>query len=635
MPSLLDLEQLVRIPSVSGYSLAPDGQTLAVVWDKSGQYEIYLVPLVPADQPRPITIGPESKMSPRFSPDGKRLIFTQDYGGDERFDIFVYDLATGQARNLTPNTPEIINPDVAWSPDGQRLAFISNREGKFATYTLSLENPGDIRRVTRHTYSDISAQWSPDGKYLAVTAQAKGQEAWTFIVPAEGGDAKPIGGPGGPVDAWSARWSPDGKQIAFVSDASGINGIYTYNLAAGALIRETALTHEATEPAWSPAGQQLAFAWNEDGNVRMGVKDLASGETRFFSVAPGVHAHPRFTPDGASLLALYNGPGHPNDVWLIPLAKGKPRQLTQSLPKNFTGREFTAPELARWQSDGLTISGFLYKPRNFKKGQSPALLYVHGGPTAQYQNMWLAAVQYLVSAGFVVLAPNYRGSSGSGKAFQEANRFDLGGGDMRDVIAGAEFLARAGYADSKRIAITGASYGGYLTMTALTKHPTVFAAGSALVPFLNWFTEYANEREDLKYWDQQNFGDPLRDGDRYRQYSPIFFMENIVAPVQMIAGANDPRCPADETRQAAKALKDMNVPHAVIIYPDEGHGFRKMSNRVHALRQRAEFLMTHLGLIKKPAVKKPVAKRPTMKKKTPLKGKTAVGKKKTARVKHK
>ncbi len=164
------------------------------------------------------------------------------------------------------------------------------------------------------------------------------------------------------------------------------------------------------------------------------------------------------------------------------------------------------------------------------------------------------------------------------------------------------FLVREGYADPKRIAITGASYGGYLTMTALTRHPQVFAAGSAIVPFLNWFTEHANERADLRYWDEQNFGDPVKDAQRFREYSPIFFMENIVAPVQMIAGANDPRCPASETEQAAALLKDMGVPYDVVIYPDEGHGFRKVSNRVDASRKRAEFLNERLA-VKKAAVK--------------------------------
>jgi dipeptidyl aminopeptidase/acylaminoacyl peptidase len=192
---------------------------------------------------------------------------------------------------------------------------------------------------------------------------------------------------------------------------------------------------------------------------------------------------------------------------------------------------------------------------------------------------------------------------------------------MRDVIAGAEFLVREGYADPHRLAITGGSYGGYLTMTAVTKHPRVFAAGSALVPFLNWFTEHANEREDLRHWDLENFGDPVKDADRYRAYSPIYFMENIVAPVQMIAGAHDPRCPADETEQAAKALQEMDVPHEVIIYPDEGHGFRKTENRVDAYRRRAEFLSKYLGIAKpKRAVKRAPARKTSARRKAARRG---------------
>jgi dipeptidyl aminopeptidase/acylaminoacyl peptidase len=243
-------------------------------------------------------------------------------------------------------------------------------------------------------------------------------------------------------------------------------------------------------------------------------------------------------------------------------------------------------------------------------------LYVHGGPTWQFKNEWYVSLQALVNAGCVVLSPNYRGSIGYGRPFQEANRFDLGGGDMRDVIAGARWLVEQGYADPQRLAITGGSYGGYLTMTALTKHPQVFAAGSALVPYLNWFTEHENEREDLRYWDLENFGDPVKDADRYREYSPIYFMESIVAPVQMIAGANDTRCPASETEQAEAVLKDLGVPHEVIIYPDEGHGFRKIENRIDAYTRRMAFLKQHLGLAQPKRVRPKPTARPAPKART-------------------
>ena len=448
--------------------------------------------------------------------------------------------------------------------------------------------------MTHHDYSDMLVDWSPDGRYLAVTALARGQTPWVILAPTNGGETKIVGGPGGPVSAFQASWSPDGKRLAFTSNWTGSNCVFTYHVDTGELIQQTSGPNETTQVSWSPDGKQIAFAWNENGNVKIGIQELATGATRYVRVALGVHQWPQFTQDGKHLVFLYDGPQSPCDLWALTLTTGRKRQLTRSLPQEFTGDEFVAPEVVRWSCDGLTISGLLYKPK--KRGPLPAILYVHGGPTAQYQNEWLAPVQHLVSQGYVVLAPNYRGSTGYGKEFQEANRFDLGGGDMRDVIAGAEFLVRKGCADPKRLAITGASYGGYLTMTALTRHPKMFAAGSALVPFLNWFTEHENERADLRYWDEQNMGDPVKDAERYREYSPIFYMHNIVAPVQMIAGANDSRCPASETEQAAAILEDMGVPHEVIIYPDEGHGFRQVHNRVDAYRKRVEFLNKHLGI---------------------------------------
>lgn len=599
MKKPFDIEKLIRIPSVyparGAYGIAPDGKTAAVVSDKSGHWEIYLVPLRGRGKPKQITAGPESKFAPEFSPDGARLAFCQDYSGDENHDIFIYDLRTGATRNLTPDTPdETINPYLAWSPDGKRLAFVSNRAGQFATYIIDVDEPSQVKRVTQHSYSDSSAEWSPAGQYLAVNALGEGQDTWVILVALDSGATKIVGGAEGPVDASMPRWAPDGRRIVFQSNTPGICAIMTYDLATGALTTHPPLTNEAVEPDWSPDGARLAFTWNEDGNVELALRDLATGKDNYVTVGPGVHSFPRFSRDGKHLLFLFSGPGNPTDLWVLDCKTGRKRQLTRSLPRAFAPDDFVTPEVVRWASEGWTISGLLYKPRRRTRARLPAVVYVHGGPTWQLKNEWWATIQHLVSHGYIVLAPNYRGSTGYGKAFQEANRFDLGGGDMRDVIAGAEYLVHEHNVDPAHIAITGTSYGGYLTMTALTKYPRVFAAGSAIVPFLNWFTEHANERKDLQYWDEQNFGDPLKDAARYREYSPIFFMEDIAAPVQMIAGAHDPRCPASETEQAAGVLKDLNVPHEIVIYPDEGHGFQKVDNRVEAYRQRAEFLNRYL-----------------------------------------
>lgn len=196
----------------------------------------------------------------------------------------------------------------------------------------------------------------------------------------------------------------------------------------------------------------------------------------------------------------------------------------------------------------------------------------------------------MLSRGWTVLAPNYRGSTGYGREWQLANRFDLGGGDTRDVVAGADYLVREGLADARRVAVTGRSHGGYLTMTALTGYPDRWAVGSAVVPFLNWFTSHENVREDVRHWDVENMGDPVTHHDLWVERSPFFFLDRIQAPVQLICGAHDVRCPAVESLQARDTLRALGKEVSLALYPDEGHSFLRRENVIDAEERRAAFL---------------------------------------------
>jgi dipeptidyl aminopeptidase/acylaminoacyl peptidase len=272
-------------------------------------------------------------------------------------------------------------------------------------------------------------------------------------------------------------------------------------------------------------------------------------------------------------------------------------QLTDSLSPQIDRSVFVQPRHVWYPSldPGVQVPALLYQPKRSTSRQlPPAVIYVHGGPTAQQDNDWYPSVQDFVTRGYVVLCPNYRGSTGYGKAFREANRFDLGRGDTNDVAAGADYLVREGLADPKRIAVTGISYGGFITMTCVTQHPAKWAAGSALVPFVNWFTEHASEREDLQYWDDQNMGDSVKDYDRWYANSPIFFVDRITAPIQLIAGGHDVRCPPAEAEQVRDKLIELGRPVEMHVYADEGHILRQLDNRADAYRKRAEFVDCYL-----------------------------------------
>lgn len=588
---ILDLETLLRVPYVdeSGFDLSPDGTQVAFSWNRSGQWEVYVAPLHGTGPPRQVTTGAGAKLAPRWSPDGRHLAYVLDLDGSERYDIWVYDQATGQHINLTPDTPDSIEPSYCWSPDGSQMAFISDRSGHFDTYVMPATG-GPARAVLSLPHCDHEVYWSPDGRWLAVVTQTRGQDVGTFVVSPEGGQVRVISDQDDPLCAKNPCWSPDGARIAFASDRHGFFDIGLYELASGSITWLTRGAGDKERPAWSPDGSRLAWVFSLGPTTALNVLEVATGKLATYRVEPGVHYHPRFTPDGQHLLFLFDNPRHPPDLWLLSVADGSRRPVTRSLPPDLEDAPLIIPQEVRYPSlDGTSVPALLYRPLHLNE-PAAAVVYVHGGPTWLAQVTWDPLVQHMVSRGWVVLAPNYRGSTGYGREWQLANRFDLGRGDTCDVVAGTDYLVREGIADPLRIAVTGSSYGGYLTMTSMTQYPDRWAAGSAVVPFLNWFTEHAHEREDLRQWDRENFGDPEKDQERFYERSPLFFLDRIAAPVQLICGGNDPRCPASESLQARDVLLAHGKTFDFVLYPDEGHGFLKTENVVDAKKRRVAFL---------------------------------------------
>jgi dipeptidyl aminopeptidase/acylaminoacyl peptidase len=255
------------------------------------------------------------------------------------------------------------------------------------------------------------------------------------------------------------------------------------------------------------------------------------------------------------------------------------------------------PYLVHYPSrDGKwTISAFLYVPFNMaRNSQNAAIVYVHGGPQAQSMNTFNRFIQHAASEGYMVLAPNYRGSTGYGKEFEKANLFDMGGGDLDDVLAGAEWIKQTGHLDPKKIVVMGGSYGGYLSMMAVTKAPDLWAAGVPIVPFVNWFTEIENEDPVLREIDLATMGDPGKNKARYEERSPINFIDRIKAPLYLLAGGNDPRCPKSEAQQVIDAIKKRGGVVEYKVYENEGHGFARVENQIDAYKRVSDFLKAHV-----------------------------------------
>lgn len=606
--SELDLEALLSIPSVVDFDLSGNGKIIFVS-NKTGQFQLYygtisVDGMVEYEQ---LTTDEESKASPRFSPDSSLVLYASDFHGDEKFNLFLYNFEKKSTAQLT-NHKSTIYPNAYFSKDGKKIAYTSNHQKQFATYVLDLPT-NHTSRISYHPFPDEYAAISPDSKWVAITGHIGAQEEGVFISSLENpssGEVK-IGENQAQIDASQPAWSPDGGKLAFVSASKGMYDVGIWSLDNGEITWLTESDHEYGEPSFSNDGKKLAFTVNTGGDIKLGVYDFEKSDSRILDFRHGIAGSPKFSLDDKSIVFLFEGPRNPHDLWQYRLAGEKFVQLTNSLPDGVDVSNFVDGEHVSYKSkDGLNIPALLYMPNrsastrrknapkrvrgNDTRENLPAVVEIHGGPSAQAINEWSPFIQALVSKGFLVLRPNYRGSTGFGRTFREANRFVMGDLDLADCARARDFLVQRRLADPKKIGVSGGSFGGYLTMCCLAKYPDSWTCGAAIVPFLNWFTEIKNEREELRFWDLQNMGDPEKDKERLKAASPIFFLDGVKAPVLLVAGANDPRCPLGESIQAKEELDKSGREAELLVYSDEGHGFRKTKNKVDAYSKTIAFL---------------------------------------------
>jgi dipeptidyl aminopeptidase/acylaminoacyl peptidase len=587
---MFELGTLLRVPYVEnemGFGLSPDGGRIAFSWNPAGNWEIFEGSLRDRLKPESLTHGPGGKFHPRYSPDGSLLAYVVDFDGSERYHLIVHRLADGQEIDLTPAGEGSLQSFFAWSPDSRQIAFISDYSGQFDVY-LTPAAGGPARRVFEPDHPAWQVYWSSDGNWLAVVAEGSGQDYATYIVPLDGSASRQIGNEDGPICARDAAWSPDSTRLAFCSNVDGHFQIGIYTISSGQIDWLTAGEGQKQHPAWSPDGKILAYVLTQ-GTVSWLVLHPLEGEGRRYRVEPGAHYLPQFTPDGRRVIFGFENPRHPTDLWALAVEDGRLEQLSQSLPAELARQDFSMPEEITYPGlDGVPVPALLYRPA--VPGPTPAVLLIHGGPDWHFEMFWYPLIAHLASRGWIVLAPNFRGSTGYGRAWQQASRFDYGGVDADDVSAGAYYLIQNGLADPQRIAISGRSHGGYLTACCMTQHPDLWAAGSAVVPFLNWFTNHAEIRPDLQHWDLENFGDPDKDHDLWQERSPGLFIDRVQAPLQLICGRQDARCPISDSIAAHAELTRLGKPVELIIYEDEGHTFLKRENHIDSELRRVAFL---------------------------------------------
>lgn len=618
-PRSLTIEKLYMTRQIGRPTWSPDGKSIAFISNMSGRNNIWVVP-ADGGFPTQLTVSDQRQSAVTWSPDGKWIAYQSDYDGDEQWDIFLVSPKTGKVVNLT-QTREIAEMNPTWSPDGRYLAYEvkpkTSAEVEIDVYDMILR---ELKHLTTNTPQDkINSNpiWSKDGKYIVYTQeQAKGVDSNVFVADVATGQSTLLTPHQGEqlyfANDISSTGIPDGREILVTSNAAnghenaglltiGTKGEASGGFKPGAIKWLTKDKWEIRGHEFSPDGRRVIFSANVDGGEDIYFYDLATGKSTPLEMPRGVNepagSHSAFSPDGTRLLYNHNGPTAPADLWVYNLATGKSQQITHSLVGGIRSEDMVEPYLVHYPSrDGKwTISAFLYMPYNMaRNGQNAAIVYIHGGPTSQTMNTFNRFIQYAVNQGYMVLAPNYRGSTGYGKEFQQANLFDMGGGDLQDILTGVDWIKQTGHLDPKKIAVMGASYGGYLSMMAVTKAPEVWAAGVPIVPFVNWATEIENEDPLLRESDIATMGDPLKDKARLEDRSPINFIDQIKAPMLLLAGGHDPRCPKSETLQVVDAIKKSGGKVDYKIYDNEGHGFARVENQIDAYKRVADFLLAHV-----------------------------------------
>ena len=601
----LSIEKLYMTRAIGATAWSPDGKTIAFISNINGRNNLWLVP-AEGGWPTQLTVSDQRQTAPAWSPDGKWIAYMSDYDGDEQWDIFLVSPSTGQVVNLT-NTREIAEESPTWSPDGRYLAYMVKPK---TSSVFEIDVYDTLMRETRHLTSgtaknkmNVSPIWSRDGKWIVYTQQqAKGTDSNIFVAEVANGKSTLLTPHQGEQLYAANDFSPDGKQVLITANAAnGYDNVALLDIASTKISWLTQDKWEISGGNFSSDSKSITWTANVDGNTDIYLHDIASGKTTTLPLPKGVNqvggAESAFTRDGSRLLYYHNGPNAPNDVWIYSLADDKTRQITHALVAGVRAQDMVEPFLVHYPSrDGKwTISALVYVPYNLpRQAVSPAIVYVHGGPTSQTVNSFSRIIQYMVNQGYIVIAPNYRGSTGYGKEFQQANLFDMGGGDLQDVLAAADWIKQTGYVDPKKLILMGGSYGGYMTMMGVTKAPDVWAAGVPIVPFVNWFTEIENEDPVLQQSDLATMGDPVKNKALFEDRSPIYFIDRVKAPLLLLAGGHDPRCPKTEAQQVVDAIKKRGGVVEYKVYENEGHGFARVENQIDAYKRVAEFLKAHV-----------------------------------------
>ncbi|WP_251330081.1 S9 family peptidase [Haloplanus pelagicus] len=607
---MFDIERYLNVRSAHGVSVGPAGDRLSFLMDTTGVPQVWTLS-GPGAWPEQRTFFDDRVTFASWSPERPELLVGRDRGGDERETLYRLDVPTGEITDLTRH-PDAKHWFGGWRPDGEQFAFASNRRDHavFDVYVQDRTTTGvDAERVYESEGWLSVAGWSPDGDRLLLTESHSSFDQDVYVLDVATGSRRHLTPHDGEVRHLSADWGPDGEDVYLVTDSDADTlSLARIDLATGDLTAVEAADDDALEDEWNVDGvtldqdsRRLVYSRNVDGYTELRAGELvAPGRLDHFptpdlpsSVAGGVS----FGPDGDRFALTVTRSDDTANVYVVDVTSGATERWTRASTAGIPRDSFVTPELVRYPSfDGLEVPAFFSLPdTDTGHGETPVVVDVHGGPESQRRPSFGRVKQYLLSRGYAVFEPNVRGSTGYGKAYTHLDDVERRMDAVADLKAGVEWLHDHPAVDPDRIAVMGASYGGFMTLAALTTYPDLWAAGVDIVGIANFVTFLENTSDWRRELREAEYGSLDADREFLESISPTNHVDDIAAPLFVLHGENDPRVPVSEAHRIVEGAREAGVPVRELVFEDEGHGFTKLENRIEAYSAIVEFLDTHLG----------------------------------------
>jgi dipeptidyl aminopeptidase/acylaminoacyl peptidase len=585
----------------AAHAFSADGSSLLVSSDANGVFNAYALSLETGQQTSLTTSDDNAVFAVSWFPNDDRILYTYDGGGNELNHLVVRE-TDGTNRDLTPGDA-LKAAFLSWSNDGESFYLITTERNQQSCDIYRYSATDYSRELVYENPGFQIADISGDGRWVALGKPRTSSDSDIYVVDLTSAEKEPvlITEHEGNVSYGTYSFTPDGNSLVFATDEHGeFNQAWTYDLESGEKAVLIDADWDVSYVSYSRSGRYQVSGINADARTVVTVRDLESDSVVELPALPeGDLRNIRFSADESHVALIINADNSPSNIHVIDIEDGNTRQLTSALNPEIDQSHLVVSEVIRYESfDGLEIPSILYKPHGASaENPVPGMVLVHGGPGGQTRTGYRAMVQHLVNHGYAVLGANNRGSSGYGKTFYHLDDKRHGEEDLQDIVYGRAYLESLDWIDGEKVGVIGGSYGGYMVAAALAFEPEVFDVGINIFGVTNW----VRTLESIPpWWEAQKealydeLGDPATDAERHRRISPLFHTENIVKPTLVIQGANDPRVLQVESDELVAGIQANEVPVEYIVFPDEGHGFRKKINQVSASNAYVKFLDTYL-----------------------------------------